>query len=94
MSGFWVGYLAGLATLPAVAVLVFLTIAFGPASSYGCTCVCCGEKPIIRKRDGRPVPGPVAWVRIKAHTLTRTHRINHKAWVEAGKPYADWKPVA
>lgn len=57
-------------------------------------CACCGEKPIIKERDGRPVPGPVAWVRIKAHNLTRTHRINHKAWVEAGIPYIDWKPVA
>lgn len=94
MNGFWTGYIAGLFTLPAAAMLVFLVIAFGPEPSYGRTCICCGEKPITGERDKHPVPGPVAWMRITAHNLTRAHRVNHRAWVKAGKPCIDWKPVA
>ncbi len=95
VSGFWIGYLAGLVTLPAVAVLVFLGLvvsALFPAS-YGWECCCCGET-IIAERDSHPVPGLIAWARFRAHRLTKRHRINHKAWVEAGRPYIDWKPVA
>ena len=83
------------ASLPAVAVLVFLGLvvsALFPAS-YGWECCCCGET-IIAERDSHPVPGLIAWARFRAHRLTKRHRINHKAWVEAGRPYIDWKPVA
>lgn len=94
VSGFWIGYLAGLATLPAVAVLVFLGLvvsALLPAA-YGWECCCCGET-IITERDSHPVPGLIAWARFRAHRLTKRHRINHRAWVKAGKPCIDRKPV-
>ena len=70
VSGFWIGYLAGLATLPAVAVLVFLGLvvsALLPAA-YGWECCCCGET-IITERDSHPVPGLIAWARFRAHRL-------------------------
>ena len=109
MSGFWIGYILGLVTLPAVAALVFLGLVTLPAvaalvflglvasalfpASYGWECYCCGEA-VIAERDSHPVPGLIAWARFRAHRLTKRHRINHKAWVEAGRPYIDWKPVA
>lgn len=56
-----------------------------------------GHKVGLAGADGEPlkaVSGIRAESKFAAHRLTRRHRVNHRAWVKAGKPNLGWKPVA
>lgn len=93
MNMFWIGCLVGVVSMQVIAMLAVVAIALLPRPVEELECICC-DKPIIRKHDAHAVPGVIVWAKSTAHSLTRRHRINHKAWVKAGKPCIGWKPVA